>query len=253
MDEKKQKILDKIAKLLCLAADQAGTPEGETAKEMAEKLMSIHKIEKSEIGTGAGDEFGSMWMKCYPDAGGAKRWPVFLAQSIADVFDTRIAFSQSPFAVCFIGMTGDVETCRFLFHKLMFYMERKSFQDFPVGDDWKKRQQYGQSGSIRIAERLQEIKKYMEEAKMEVPDSENNPITPGRNLIVSGKFLSERKLSLIQRALEDFKEKHQTVNDENLKQEEPIDREAWLKGYIAGSNAPINTELGNSMENVFLK
>ena len=87
MEDNKQAIMDKIAKLLTLSADQSGKPDGETARLMASKLMAKYRIAESEIdlSTKSGsdifnDEDGWSGMN---DEHGMRQWVADLGSNLA--------------------------------------------------------------------------------------------------------------------------------------------------------------------------
>ena len=92
MDDAKIAIIEKIAKLLNLANDQDGTPEGENAIAMASKLMAKHRIEMSEVSIKENSGIDQGILQGYADKGGWRQWILDISSALSDTFDTKCTF-----------------------------------------------------------------------------------------------------------------------------------------------------------------
>jgi len=172
MNSEKQAILDKLAKLMTLSMDQAGKPEGISARNMAAKLMAKWSIAESEIdleagkGTGSGtifeDEDG--W-EGLCDQGGKRQWISSLAGSIAMTFGARYYIdTYGEGTIHFLATAGDLETCLYFMDVVYSHVERAARKQCPKAQDYRKRNVFGQAAWEEIHQRLMEMKREMDSA-----------------------------------------------------------------------------------------
>lgn len=171
MNSEKQAILDKLAKLMTLSMDQAGKPEGISARNMAAKLMAKWSIAESEIdleagkGTGSGtifeDEDG--W-EGLCDQGGKRQWVASLAGSIATVFGGRYYINTYNGTVHFLATAGDLETCLYFMDVVFSHIEKAARKACPKVADYRKRNVFGQAAWEEVHYRLMEMKREMDSA-----------------------------------------------------------------------------------------
>lgn len=81
--------MSKVRKLLRLAEDQAGQPEGELARGLADALLKEHGLSRAQVELG-GDEFKHRAMAL----GAAAAWRRTLVHVIADYFDCVALFER---------------------------------------------------------------------------------------------------------------------------------------------------------------
>jgi len=163
MNEEKQKIIDKLAKVLTLAEDQKGTPEGESALRKASAMMAKHRIKESEVDLST-DSLAEDEIECAMDRGGWRQWVVQLSCALAGTFDCKSFFkhSRNSFSVNFIGTTSDVETCSFFQEIVLDHIERGAWEMWPSNRNWRKRNGFGQAAVSVIINRLIKMKAEMD-------------------------------------------------------------------------------------------
>lgn len=108
-----QKIVEKIRKMLLLAADQAGTNEGDTAATLARKLMLEHGI--AEVSLEVGGTQADPNVKVAFDCGANLAWRFMLIGQVAlhcDVYSTRMSGTTR---ITFWGRESGVEVATYLF------------------------------------------------------------------------------------------------------------------------------------------
>ena len=113
-------LIKKIAKILALAEDQAGTPEGELAAKLAAKMMRAHAISMAEVG---GVNLDSDPLMTDDIAVGRVTWRSTLAWTLALHCNCRAVRSTvrknargSQTAITRLyGHKTDVEVCQYLY------------------------------------------------------------------------------------------------------------------------------------------
>lgn len=230
MDEKKQEVMEKIAKLLTLAEDQSGKPEGESARAFASKLMAKYRIAESEIDLGQDgngifhDEDGWEGLN---DQGGKRQWVADLAWYLADTFDCRNYISTYRGTVHFIGTEGDIETVLYFMDIVFGHIEKEARKICPKPEQYRKRNVFGQAAVLVIRDRLAELKATM---KKEVAE-----YSGGYELMVV-------KGDLVNKTAEDYFGKQGMKNARNTSVNSQ-DRRLILAGMTAGRTAPLNRAL----------
>ena len=222
MDEKKQEILEKLAKIMLLAENQKGTPEGEAALNRASMLMAKHRIAESEIDMET-DALMEDVVEGYMDEGGKRQWICDLSSSLAHTFDCRTFFYIHNMNIHFVGTDSDVETCTFFMEIVMHHIESEARLMWPADRNWRKRNEFGAAAMTVLSDRLWDMKKRMdvEEKRMGVSCTD---------LVIS----KNDKVTVA------FEEAYPNLKSSRRKKETPRDRKTWAAGKAAGKSAPLN-------------
>lgn len=218
MDDAKIAIIEKIAKLLNLANDQDGTPEGENAIAMASKLMAKHRIEMSEVSIKENSGIDQGILQGYADKGGWRQWILDISSALSDTFDTKCTFDSYSFELNFYGDKDDVETCLEFLDILQHHVDFYGWQAYPNERNWRMRNQFGEGATTIIKDRLYKIK-----SAMHREFNENC-----RDLVVCKKQKIEKWME------ENVVSKKSKRKDTNL-----TSRKAFMDGVKAGETAPI--------------
>lgn len=132
------KIVQRIEKLMRLANNQKGTPEGETAARMAARLMTQHAIESSQLDLNVDrtkDPFVRKRFTCPKTA-----WTRRLASTIGDHCFVMFAFSTwGRHGGTFYGFKSDTEVALYLFDICKQQIEaaaRKHLRELRANDPW---------------------------------------------------------------------------------------------------------------------
>lgn len=231
MDEAKEKILDKLAKLMTLGKDQANKPEGIAAMAMAAKLMAKHQIQETEVDLEKGkgtngttifeDEDGWEGLN---DQGGKRQWVASLASAIAGTFGGRVWISPGRGTIHFLATASDLETCLYFMDVVFGHIEREARKECPKPAQWRDRNVFGQAAYDEVSIRLWEMKKAMEKATA--------TYTGGSELMVVKNDLVSKTVDQLF-AERGFGQSYSNwVKSSNSK--------LIQKGRIAGKNAPLN-------------
>lgn len=231
MDQEKERILEKLAKLLTLSNDQAGKPEGIAARAMAIKLMAKHSIEETEINLEDGkgvnaqtifeDEDG--W-EGLCDRGGKRQWVANLAWSIANTFNARTYTSTRQGTIHFLATAGDLETCLYFMDVVYSHIEKAARKQCPKPEDWKKRNVFGQAAWQEVDMRLADLKREMKAAFSEY--------TGGTELVIVKDALVQKTVDELFRERGYGKSKDTSVRGG--------DAGTIAAGRIAGKTAPLH-------------
>lgn len=234
MEDKKQDILNRIGKLLLLSKDQAETPEGQSAKAMASKLMAKYRIAESEIDLSSRsisdifeDEEG--W-EGLCDQGGKRQWVSSLASEIGYCFDCKLWINPQNNTIHFIGTEGDLETVLYFMDSVYGHIEREARKLLPRADHWKKRNVFGQAAVYEIGLRLRQMKRDMD-GEMRKPE-----YSGGYDLMIIKSDLVKSTSEAI------FKERGFGNAKTNFVQS--TDNKVINAGRKAGKSAPLNLAIG---------
>ena len=120
--------LERIRKLVALAGDQAGTPEGETAMRMARELMHEHSIELAQLQADERDAIDPFSRRKL-DLAGRAHWRRQLLSMVALHCECIAGWSQTGNAASLYGRKSAVEIADYLFTVLLrqLTMERAAF------------------------------------------------------------------------------------------------------------------------------
>jgi hypothetical protein len=226
MDENKQKMIDKILKLLELGSEKnPNEHERNLAADTAAKLMAKYSIEFIDLKNGKPKEeiFGNEYVKGMS----AKyfTWEGDLATYIIGAFDGKIVFRNyldGTWSACFIGTKSDVEIATFFFK----YLRRTVGKAADGYSRLKKERETFATGMVmQIGKRLNDLYKKREEF---IPSD-------CKDLVVIKK-----------EGVTDYMKKlfpHVRTGKANRPSGS---REAWAKGAQAGQKVNLSRPIGNN-------
>ena len=116
VDMNSNPIISKIAKVLALASDQAGTPEGETAAKLASRMMTAHAVTMSQIDAATALEVDPL--ETQQSDHPMSVWRRSLANACAVHCGARSAYRSgygSGLVITWYGFRSDIEVARYLF------------------------------------------------------------------------------------------------------------------------------------------
>ena len=233
MDEKKQEMMERIGKLLLLAADQDGKPEGENARAMASKLMAKYRIAESEVDLKAGNsiyEDKEGWEGLTDEFGKVRQWVSDLGSCLAKTFDCSIWRSPSTGTLHFIGTSSDIETVLYFMDVLYNHIEGSAWEVVPQESYGNKRNIFGQSAVMIIRDRLN---------KMYAQMAAETAYQGGNALVVVKNELVAKTASDI------FKERGFVTSRNKHVKSTMRDASIIAAGIAAGKSAPLNKAIGN--------
>ena len=107
-------IVEKIKKILRLAMDQNGTPEGETAAKLAAKIMAAHQVAMSDIELGSEvepDPIEEQQFNCPQSV-----WRRLLANVVAKHCQCTAAYNtyRGGMKIHLYGHRSDIEIAKYL-------------------------------------------------------------------------------------------------------------------------------------------
>ncbi|MDP8268239.1 MAG: DUF2786 domain-containing protein [Candidatus Tenebribacter davisii] len=230
MNEDKQKIIDKISKILCQAKDQEGTPEGDTFKRHAAMLMAKYRIQETEVDLET-DNFIADTFKFYKDGTKRPQWVSSVVSTFCATFDTKVIFRKfydyTEWEV--IGTFSDVETTLYFIDVVTAHIEKEAWKFFPQKTYSGKRNQFGNVAASIIWERAWELKSQMDET---IHAQE------GCTALV---VVKEKE---IQEAMEEMYPNLRAGR--RSKTDMPSDKKTWDAGKAAGKSAPLNFAIGDA-------
>jgi hypothetical protein len=233
MEENKQAIMDKIAKMLILAKDQSGTNEGKNALKLASKLMAKHRIQESEIDLEQ-DALAEDRIMNAKDKGGWRQWIVSLSACLAKTFDCQTHFNngyREEFSITFVGTVSDVETCTYFQEIVVDHVERGAWGLWSSERNWRKRNEFGQGAIYAVNQRLTEMKKAMTKEEKDMGLRCTDLVIAKNEVVVS--------------AYEDAYPDLKTAKNRNVK---ITSRKNWMAGIEAGKNAPLSKGIDGNIE-----
>ncbi|RRD38801.1 DUF2786 domain-containing protein [Leptotrichia sp. OH3620_COT-345] len=118
MDEKREKIIEKVKKLLKLSQKNSNAAEAESAALKAQKLMAEYKIEIANT-----EEIDEVSIEDTIFLKYGRKWSYLLAEIIANNFCCK-TFIKGNYGVTFFGEKMDVEICKNVFFYLYKYGDR---------------------------------------------------------------------------------------------------------------------------------
>lgn len=165
MKQEKQEIIEKIQKMLLLAKDQDGKPEGEAARSMAARLMAKYRIQETEIDLET-DNFIRDSIETYYDGENFPQWIGPVISLFCYVFDTKVIFRDSKWNGTreyeIIGTFSDVETVLYFSEVCIHHIEKAGMKAWPKDANWKKRNQLGNEAYHVLWDRAYELKRQMD-------------------------------------------------------------------------------------------
>lgn len=103
----------RIQKLLALAADQRGTPEGEAAERMARVLIRRHAVDLQGLDAASRELLDPVESKTL-ELGGAAPWRRRLSATVAAHCACRVAWPRDRPEMCIFGHREDLEIAEYL-------------------------------------------------------------------------------------------------------------------------------------------
>lgn len=163
MKKEKQEIIDKIQKILILAKDQEGKPEGDTAKKHAAILMAKYRIEETEVDLET-DNFILDKLEFYNDGKTVPQWIGRCVGVFTNLFDTRAIFRTTYDGQEWeiIGTFSDVEVTKYFIEVATHHILEAARRTWPQKTYWRKRQQLGNEAVDSLWERAWELKEQMD-------------------------------------------------------------------------------------------
>ena len=116
----KKSIIEKLKKVLALAAGEAGTPEGELAAKKANDLMTKHAIKMVEI-SDESETIGKLRLEI-----GHSTWKRRLLHSVAGYCNCSNYYTAASSQGALVGYGADVEVAEYLFGIISDETLRKS-------------------------------------------------------------------------------------------------------------------------------
>jgi hypothetical protein len=115
MEADRQRLIDRILKLLAVANSTTFDAEADTARKLAEALMAKHNIDA--VSDGKTDRAGFTFMEYEPAFKGAK-WEFMLADAVCDLTGCAIFWMGDFQMFKFAGLVPDAEACLYIVKKL---------------------------------------------------------------------------------------------------------------------------------------
>jgi hypothetical protein len=226
MDPIKEKILERIAKLINLGKSQDDTEEGKSALKMASRLMAKHRIAESEIDLST-DSLTQDIVEGIMDEGGIRQWVLDLGTTLAYTFDTKFHFTRSNFHLTFVGTDSDIETVTYFMEIVMHHIESEARKMWPADRNWRKRNEFGTAASQVVRTRLYDMKKQMTKTEK----GEDNAGDSDCSALVVQKIDKVQKV---------YTEAFPNIKGARRKDIKLTDRKTWEAGRKAGESAPLN-------------
>jgi hypothetical protein len=116
----REKIISRLKKMMALAQDQAGRPEGELAAKKAHALMMQHAIEMVDLGSDEPqEEIDTLKMKI-----GHSNWKRSLLNVIAKYCNCSMYFHSATPTGCIVGFPAEAEVAKYLYEVVCKEIER---------------------------------------------------------------------------------------------------------------------------------
>lgn len=115
-----RRVAEKVAKLLALAEDQAGTPEGANAAAAARRLMEAHTLSAADIAD-VGDPLERREVSLSRD-----RWKRDLLSEVSNYCGCKALFIVSAGIGCIFGRSSAVKVAEYLFDYLQAEVGRRA-------------------------------------------------------------------------------------------------------------------------------
>ena len=163
MKEEKKRIIEKIQKILLLAKDQEGTPEGDTAKRQAALLMAKYRIEETEVDLET-DNFILDTFEYPRDGKDVPQWVGRMVGVFCWCFDTEAVGRRTyeGYEWEIIGTFSDVETTLYFIEVASHHIKKAAWEAWPSKRTWRKRQQLGNEAVDVLWDRVWELKDQMD-------------------------------------------------------------------------------------------
>jgi hypothetical protein len=220
MDEK---ILSKIQKLLCLAADNPDGHESKLAAERAAEMMAKYDIGIEDIKKdGSMADGGIVEENVTANSKQHQAWESELAGVLCDCFDCKrlISYADGGEVRVFVGAKSDVKILVWFYKYLRLRIAKTAEMEFRLQKDQKM---FGIGAVRALRPRLEALYK----KKTEVVLSASRALVVNKQLAVNNFF--DHKYSGLR------KKSHNVGNGS---------RAAWNSGTAAGQSMSINQQLG---------
>ena len=166
-------IIAKIEKLMRLARNQDGTPEGETAAKLASRMMAAHAIDMASIDVDRAAEHDPMEQQSIQTRSSV--WRRLLANTIAKHCNCRMAYSSGHHigqTVYIYGHRTDIELMKYLYSICERQIEgqaREYTSQFPAGMPGKRTlgNNFRRSAVTGLSHKLHQIRKDTERDNVE--------------------------------------------------------------------------------------
>lgn len=232
MSEGQTSTIEKIKKLLILAASDPESEEAKTASVLAGKIMAKHGIDmeqidlgkkKSEVGTSNYDLINK------PD----NVWVEILAVWSAELFDCqlilvknarRISTDETFHRYIFVGKSHDLELVLWFFKYLRLRISKKGSDAYK---EPKLKREFCYGATLAVCERIKNI---IENKKQNIEKAD------------VGSALMVQK----DKEIEDFLNTNFDLVKSKRKQFEPKNRDPYLEGKRLGENIPLNSPINDN-------
>ncbi|MCK5850432.1 MAG: DUF2786 domain-containing protein [Kiritimatiellae bacterium] len=218
-----EKILSKIQKLLCLAADSPDSPESKLAAERAAELMTKYGVGVEDIqADGTMADGGIEEVAVASNSKHHQIWEAQLSGALCDCFDCKriLTTRGTDVALTFIGAKSDVKILVWFYKYLRLRIAKQAEHEYHLQKDQKI---FGIGAVTSLAPRLKEMYKKKEEIIL----SSSRELVVNKQLAVNN-FFSEKYKHL--------RSKSYNVGNGS--------RAAMIAGQSAGSAMSINQQVG---------
>ncbi len=224
MKKEKQQIIETIQKMLLLAVDQDGTPEGENAKRHAALMMAKYRIQETEVDLETDNFILDRFTYDY-DGPDVPQWVGRLVGVFCQCFDTetvfRAKFQGKEWEI--IGTFSDVETTKYFINIASHHIMQAGWNLWKNDKNWRKRQQLGNEAVDVLWKRVWELKEQMD-----------STIHADENC----SALVVQKEAEIKEAIEEMYPNLKTAK--NKKIDRAMDEKTKNAGKNAGETCPLN-------------
>ena len=217
------KVLEKIQKLLCLAADNPEAPESKLAAERAAELMAKHGVGIEDVDShGKMKEGGIIEEGVSVIAQHHQIWESSLASVLCDCFDCKRVINtlnRKAESRTFIGAKSDVAILTWFYKYIRLRVAKHAEKKFRTQRDQKS---FGLGAVNALEPRLLEMYK----RKEEVAEADSRALVHTKQVAVQNYF--DQRFTKLGKGKK---------YGGNITQ-------AYHSGYIAGESMPINQQIG---------
>lgn len=163
--EKKQKMMEIVAKLLLLSMNDGATEaEKANAGAKARAIMLKYGIAQAEaMGKKTADDLNGDTNRQDLETFDGADWEVMLAAGIATGFDCTCVTPYNNAKVYFVGMKDDLELVIYFYNRLLRYIYSAGQKEYPQTSHVKKRQSYCYGMESKVCMRLKDLYKKVKE------------------------------------------------------------------------------------------
>jgi len=224
MEDRKQKLIEKIQKILIHAKDTEGTPEGDTFKRQAAILMTKYRIKETELDL---EEANFIYdtFEFWADGKVVPEWVGDVVALFCSVFDGKNVYRKyhDRYEWEIFGTFSDVETILYFVEVVTAHIEFEAYKTWPQKTYRGKREQFGNAAFLTLYDRAMDLKNQMDQT---LHEDENCTA-----LVV-------KKAEEVSEAMHEFYPnlKYSKKRKRNL----PEDKKTLSAGKKAGETAPLN-------------